>query len=96
MLGNDSDPDEGASFSITSVSDGNGGSVLANSDDTVTYTPDSGFLGTDTFTYTITDETGRSASATVTVLINQEPLGQDDADVVVEDGSVAIDVLAND
>ncbi|UMY66600.1 MULTISPECIES: Ig-like domain-containing protein [unclassified Flavobacterium] len=37
-------------------------------DDTFTYTPNSGFVGTDTFLYAITDITG-SAYATVTVIV---------------------------
>lgn len=46
----------------------NGGSVTFDpSAGTATYTPASGFIGTDSFTYTITDGDGQTSSATVTV-----------------------------
>jgi hypothetical protein len=49
------------------------GTVIGGADGGFTYTPDTGFTGTDTFTYTITDATGDSASATVTLTVG-EPL----------------------
>jgi len=45
------------------------GTVVGGADGGFTYTPDTGFNGTDTFTYTITDASGDSASATVTVTV---------------------------
>ena len=42
------------------------GSVTYNSP-SVTYTPAATFVGTDSFTYTVTDGLGASATATVTV-----------------------------
>ncbi|MBT8178903.1 MAG: T9SS type B sorting domain-containing protein [Eudoraea sp.] len=61
-----------------------GGTPNDPSDDTVTYTPDPGYLGTDTFLYTICDTLGNCSTATVTVLTN--PMGVDlDAD---DDGIV--------
>jgi hypothetical protein len=48
--------------------------VVNNGDGTVTYTPGSGFLGTDTFQYTVRDEDGAlSNQATVTVLVSDAP-----------------------
>ena len=44
-----------------------GGSALANPDGTITYTPAMGFLGTDSFTYTISDGHGGAAGASVAV-----------------------------
>lgn len=49
----------------------NGGTAVSNNDGTVTYTPASGFVGEDTFTYTVDDNAGNPSSvATVTVTVN--------------------------
>jgi len=45
------------------------GAVVGDADGGFTYTPDTGYSGTDTFGYTITDANGDSASATVTVAV---------------------------
>jgi ELWxxDGT repeat protein len=76
---NDSDPD-GDSFSIISVTDALNGTVALSSG-IVTYTPDSNYFGSDSFTYTIEDSTGRQDTATVTVnvtAINDAPAAGDD------------------
>ena len=65
VLGNDSDP-EGDPLTIDFVTQGSHGSV-SNNGSNVTYTPDAGFTGTDSFTYTITDGNGGSDTASVTV-----------------------------
>jgi hypothetical protein len=65
VLENDSDQDRDA-LTITSASQGRNGTV-ANQGTAVLYTPNAGFVGTDSFTYTVTDALGRSATATVTV-----------------------------
>jgi hypothetical protein len=72
VLANDSDP-EGQSISVFGVTQGANGSVAVNPDGTVTYSPDAGFSGTDTFTYEITDGNGGSDSATVTVTVEPAP-----------------------
>ena len=67
VLANDTDPD-GDALAVASVTQGASGSVVANPDGTVTYSPDAGFTGTDSFTYVVSD--GRatdSAAVTVTV-----------------------------
>jgi hypothetical protein len=48
------------------------GSILYNGGGTFTYTPNTGFIGTDNFTYTVTDSI---ASATATVMITVTPPG---------------------
>lgn len=48
------------------------GSVVLNSDDTLTYTPKEGFVGTDTFTYEAKDDVGYGGWATVTVVVLEE------------------------
>jgi hypothetical protein len=70
VLANDTDPD-GDTLTVTAVSDPAGGSAINNGDGTVTYTPDNGFTGTDTFTYTICAPEGCAiASDTATVTVN--------------------------
>ncbi len=78
----------------------NGGVVVENPDGTVTYTPGMGFLGTDSFMYTVSDGSGgalASAEVTVTVLAapNEAPNAQDDVFSVLEDTILLGDVLAD-
>ncbi len=69
VLANDSDPD-GDAISITKVTTpGNGTATI--SDGKITYTPKSGYYGTDSFTYTISDDKDGTDSATVTVTVNR-------------------------
>ncbi len=68
VLGNDADPD-GDTLDVSHVSDPANGSVVINPDGTVTYSPDAGFTGTDTFTYTVSDGQGGTTIATVTVYV---------------------------
>ncbi|APD08010.1 non-specific serine/threonine protein kinase [Flavobacteriaceae bacterium UJ101] len=49
------------------------GTVTMNSDGTFTYTPDSDFIGTDTFSYTIQDSDGDTSTATVTIIVEEVP-----------------------
>ncbi|MDQ2092728.1 Hint domain-containing protein [Rhodalgimonas zhirmunskyi] len=69
VLANDTDP-QGQVLAIASVSDGSNGTV---SIDPVTgqpvYTPEIGFSGTDTFTYTVEDPDGNTDIGTVTVTV---------------------------
>ena len=63
---------------------------------TVTYTPQAGFIGTDTFSYTETDGTG-TASGQVTVTVTPPPpVANADTASTVENTAVDINVLAND
>ena len=78
VLLNDSDPN-GDTITITAVqavTDQGGTAVLNDNgtpadptDDTITYTPATGFIGNDTFTYDISDGKGGTATATVTVAV---------------------------
>jgi hypothetical protein len=68
VLANDSDPD-GDPLTVESVTTPANGTATINGDQTVTYTPNSGFSGTDSFGYTISDGQGHTASATVTVTV---------------------------
>ena len=99
VLANDSDPDEDA-ISIDSWTDGSDGSVSCDGS-VCTYAAGEGFSGTDSFTYTIIDTLGNTATATVNVTQasapeNQPPTANDDHIVIDESGTGSVDVLAND
>ena len=79
VLANDTDPD-GDDLSVSNVTNGANGTVRINADGTVTYTPDTGFIGEDTFTYTISDGDGGTDTASVTVnVVNSAPVAADDS-----------------
>jgi VCBS repeat-containing protein len=65
VLNNDSDID-GDILTVDSVTQGISGSVTNNGGN-VTYTPDPGFIGTDSFNYTVIDSNGGTDTATVSV-----------------------------
>lgn len=65
---NDTDPDTNDTLTITAVTQGSKGSVTHNGS-TVTYTPNAGEEGDDSFSYTIEDGNGGSATAVVDVRI---------------------------
>jgi Bacterial Ig domain/PKD domain len=73
VLANDSDPD-GDSLTLTSSTQGANGSVNCGSSGGCTYTPNGGFNGTDTFTYTVSDGKGGTAVGTVRVTVALSPL----------------------
>jgi large repetitive protein len=94
---NDSDID-GDSLVITAVTQGAHGSVVNNAN-SVTYSPAANFNGTDSFSYTINDGHGGTATATVSVTINavnDDPVAVDDSASTNEDRPVTIDVRTND
>ena len=74
VLANDSDVD-GNPLSVTSATQGTNGATAVNPDDTITYTPDAGFTGSDSFDYTSSDGNGGFANATVDVTVT-EPSAQ--------------------
>ncbi len=74
ILDNDNDIPSVGTLTTTNPSNGNvtinsGGTPNDPSDDTVTYTPDTDFVGTDTFTYTLCDVLGNCNTATVTIVV---------------------------
>ncbi|WP_144876410.1 beta strand repeat-containing protein, partial [Hyella patelloides] len=73
LTGNDTDPngdalsiDAGTFVGETTSNNG----TVGLTDGVLTYTPDPGFLGTDTFTYTINDGNGGTATATVEITVS--------------------------
>ncbi|MEM6253280.1 MAG: Ig-like domain-containing protein, partial [Cyanobacteria bacterium P01_D01_bin.156] len=94
VLQNDSDPDPGDTLTVvglsltdttstdTSISTGNGSAVdISAAGDNLLYTPAAGFVGTEVVYYTISDSTGRTATASVTI-------GIDDGQLPVTSGLV--------
>jgi hypothetical protein len=76
VLENDTDPDgnqhidptAGTGAFLTLVAAPQHGTAVLNADGTFTYTPNPGWMGTDTFRYTVTDDAGATSQpATVTV-----------------------------
>ncbi len=105
VLNNDSSGVDNAnseSLSVTAVSAGSAGGTieLGPSGLTVRYSPATGFQGTETFSYTLRDSRGGTATGTVSVAVNLEnppPTPQNDSFTVQEDAAQAsFDVLAND
>lgn len=71
VLANDSDPD-GNPISVTAVTQPSHGSVTTNGAN-VTYSPAHAYSGNDSFTYTISDNGGLIATATVSVTVSERP-----------------------
>ena len=99
VLDNDSDPNNDP-LSVIDVTQPSNGTVTINPDNTVTYTPNAGFVGTDTFTYTVSDGRGGTDTARVTVTVvpqlNRPPTAVDDVVTTDVNTPVTIRVLEND
>jgi len=97
ILINDFDID-GDTLIITKFTQGSNGSVTLEGN-SLRYTPTANFNGTDHFLYELSDGFGGITSATVTLiinLVNDIPVAIDDSVTIDEDGTVLIDILAND
>ena len=95
VLENDSDPD-GDSLNLIAVT-ANNGAVQINGDNTLTYTPASGFSGNDALVYRVSDNIAVSeGQVTVTVAQNQAPIALDDTSSTAFNTPVTIAVLNND
>ncbi|MEM1278444.1 MAG: Ig-like domain-containing protein [Cyanobacteria bacterium P01_H01_bin.152] len=99
VLANDSDVD-GDGVSVSALGNAANGTVALNLDGTVTYTPNAGFSGNDSFTYELSDG-DLTDTATVSVLVgdvNEAPVATDDTNAITEDSvpDVSGNVLSND
>jgi hypothetical protein len=97
VLANDYDQD-GETVTVTSFTSATSGSVSFLGG-VATYTPNLDFVGTDAFTYTISDPHGATATATVEVIVNnnnQGPVAENDELTVDANQTGTVDVLAND
>lgn len=100
VLPNDTDPD-GDVLTVDSITQPTNGQVVIENGQ-VKYTPNPGFIGIDTFTYTIKDENDSTATTTVIVTVTEKQPSS--VIVIAEDDSVAtkinkpidIEILEND
>jgi VCBS repeat-containing protein len=101
VLGNDSDADNDPLTAILISGPANGGLSFSSSG-IFDYFPNSGFSGSDSFTYQVSDGTDTSDPVTVTITVNDlppAPVANGDAYSVDEDASLWISapgVLGND
>ena len=98
VLDNDTDPDNDA-LTVTDVTNGQYGTVVINNDNTITYTPNENFSGSDTFSYTVSDGNGGEDTANVTIgvkPVQDTPVAVNDYADTDENTSVTISVLDND
>nr|WP_322523598.1 tandem-95 repeat protein [Vibrio parahaemolyticus] len=98
VLGNDTFEGKDKVVSLDAENGPKNGTVIVNTDGTVTYTPNDNYVGKDTFTYIVTSG-GVSESTTVEVNVtpvNDAPVAKDDIATTQEDTAVTIDVLPND
>ena len=72
LLANDTDADNNT-LTITSVGNPTHGQVSRQTDGTIVFTPNIDFIGTATFTYSISDGVGGTATATVNVNVALPP-----------------------
>jgi hypothetical protein len=103
ILANDSDPEDGAILpanALVIIQPTNGTAFYDNVSGTLTYTPNTGFVGTDVLTYAIVDSQNAFAQATVTINVtgsgNQAPIANDDIASTLTNQPVIINVTAND
>jgi CSLREA domain-containing protein len=101
VLVNDSDPD-GDALTVSGVTQPAHGAAVINGDGSITYSPNANFNGSDSFTYTVDDAHGGTATATVNINIapvNDPPSAANDSYSTNEDtplSTTAPGVLGND
>jgi large repetitive protein len=92
------DPDvDGLTYNI--VSGPSHGSLSSGTSGTRTYTPDANYNGSDSFTFKANDGSADSNVATFDLAVtevNDTPAAADDSPTVAEDGSVVVDLKADD
>ncbi|MGE0756179.1 MAG: DVUA0089 family protein, partial [Pirellulaceae bacterium] len=99
VLSNDSDIDSTLNpASVVITVPPNNATATVNSNGTISFRPNTGFLGTVTFRYRVSDVQGAvSPEAQVTVLVNNPPAAANDSATMQENGgSIVINVLSND
>ncbi len=94
VLSNDIEYDN-ETLNVVDVTQPLNGSTIINTDNTITYTPNTEFNGTDQFSYTISDGIS-NADAIVTVKINNPPVADDQNVSLDEDTQIDITLTASD
>lgn len=98
--------DTGATITDVAISNQTNGTAVLQPDNTVDFTPDVGFTGLASFTYSVSIDDGAggtetSNEATVAIRVNpypdpEAPIAANDSAVTFKNTPVTIDVLAND
>lgn len=103
VLSNDFDSDPNDVLSASNATTPQHGTVTLNSDGSFTYTPDTDYIGSDSFDYTVSDNNGDSDLGTVNITIsenNTPPVAVDDTYTAGIDQVLTVNaaegVLAND
>jgi VCBS repeat-containing protein len=103
LLANDTDANGDKLFLAVVGGEVNGTIDSAPTDGSFSFTPNTHFAGTATFTYQIDDDAVRSNTATVTITVtgepNEPPVANDDAYTVAQDTTLTVaapGLLAND
>jgi len=73
VLTNDTDPDTDPLKPVLGDITPKNGTLVLNEDGTFTYTPDEGFVGTDTFKYSATDGFNTSSEVEVKITVSEKP-----------------------
>ena len=94
VIGNDTDID-GDDITVY-VATALNGTVTIQGDNTLLYTPDLDFAGTDTVSYSINDGQGNSAHSTVTVSVNTHPVANIDEIITNQNTNITVNVISND
>jgi len=97
VTNNDSDP-EGDTLTVVSTTNPSNGTVSV-SGNSVIYTPTTGYVGVDNYTYTVNDGNGNTSTANATVTISPASLGLnavDDSASTPYQTAVTINVSGND
>lgn len=98
LLSHAHDPD-GEALEVAEYSQPANGTLEDRGGGTVEYAPDTQFVGSDSMTYTVRDEGGREATATVTIEVtagNRPPVANPDSATTPGGVPVEVEVLAND
>ena len=98
VLGNDTDPSDDT-LTVTDVTTPANGTVTINDDGTVEYTPNPDFSGSDTFTYTVCDDSGACEVAEVTVDVtptDDDVVAVDDEYTTTTDTALTVSPTDND
>ncbi|WP_108425802.1 gliding motility-associated C-terminal domain-containing protein [Flagellimonas amoyensis] len=86
---NDNDIPTSGSISATNPSNGtivlnDNGTANNPSDDNITYVPNPGYSGTDSFEYTVCDTNGNCGTATITVVVTSQQILDSDGDGILD------------
>jgi len=98
VLSNDSDVD-GDTLSAVVVTPPTNGTLALNSNGAFTYSPNANYHGPDSFTYSISDGNGGSATATAAITVtsvNDAPVANGQSITTAEDTAKAITLTASD